>query len=370
VPKVATIDGEQCLYLQKGRCQTCKKTCQAEAIDFEQEDQIVEERVGAIVVAGGYDVFSKAEYGEYGYGKYPDVIDGLQFERILSASGPFQGKVRRPSDQKEPKDVVFITCVGSRDLLKGAPYCCKVGCMYTAKHTMLYRHRVHDGKAYVFYMDVRAGGKRYEEFVRRAITDEGATYLRGRVSKIQQEDGKLIVSGSDTLSGMQVEIRADMVVLACSVRPQPDIEEVARTFRVTTDEDGFLTESHGKLRPVETNTAGIFLAGACQGPKDIPDTVAQAGCAAAKVLTLFSSDTLTSDPVVVEVDDELCAGCGLCVQACSYEARVLDERTGVATVKEVLCQGCGACAGMCPNGATQLRNFRGRQIVEMVDSLW
>ena len=161
-----------------------------------------------------------------------------------------------------------------------------------------------------------------------------------------------------------------MVVLACAVRPQPDIEEVARTFRVSTDENGFLTEAHVKLRPVETNTAGVFLAGVCQGPKDIPDTVSQAGCAAAKVLALFSSDTLTSDPVVAEVDDELCAGCGLCVQACSYEARPLDKRTSVALVKEVLCQGCGACAAACPSGATQLRNFREGQIVEMVDSLW
>ena len=295
------------------------------------------------------------------------MIDGLQFERMLSASGPHRGAVKRPSDGKEPKEVVFIACVGSRDDSKRISYCSKICCMYTAKHTMLYKHRVHDGQAYVFYMDIRAGGKKYEEFVKRAIADEGAIYLRGRVSSVREEDGKLIVQGDDTLSGEQVVIAADMVVLACAMRPQRDAIEFTRMLRVGTDQDGFVAESHVKLRPVETSTAGIFVAGACQAPKDIPDTVAQAGCAAAKVMGLLSSDELEADPMVASVDEETCSACGLCVNACSYDARAIDPKKGIATVEDVLCQGCGACSAACPSGATDLKNFTKEQILDMVE---
>ena len=369
VPNIATIDKENCRYYRTGKCKVCQKFCQADAIIFDQEDEIVTEKVGAIIVAVGYELLPKDVYGEYGYGKYPDVIDGLQLERMLSASGPTKGEVKRPSDGEIPKEVVFIQCVGSRDESKGIPYCSKICCMYTAKHTRLYKHRVHDGQAYVFYMDIRAGGKRYEEFVKQAMTEEGAVYLRGRVSKVYPRGKKMIVRGTDTLSGMQIEIPADMVVLACAIVPVPGIEEFARTLRIGYDEDGFLAEAHVKLRPVETNTAGIFLAGACQAPKDIPDTVSQAGCAAAKVLGMFSEDHLTSEPIVAAVDEEICSGCGLCVKACSYDARKLDEKKRVALVEEVLCQGCSACASACPNGATVLRNFRNDQIIAMVDAV-
>ncbi len=368
-PKVATIDRESCRYYKTGKCKVCEKVCGPKAIRFDQEDEFVTEKVGAIVVATGYETLPRDVYGEYGYGRYKDVIDGLQLERMLSAAGPTGGEIRRPSDGNVPKEVVWIQCVGSRDESKGFPYCSKICCMYTAKHTRLYKHRVHDGQAYVFYMDIRAGGKRYEEFVKHAQVEEGTVYLRGRVSKVYERGDKLIVKGTDTLSGRQIEIAADMVVLACAIVPQIGTEELARKLRIGVGENGFLAEAHVKLKPVETNTAGIFIAGAAQAPKDIPDAVAQAGCAAAKVLGLLASDHLSSDPQVASVDEEICAGCALCVSACAYDARKLDEKTGIATVEEVLCQGCGACATACPSGATLLKNFADSQIMSMVDAV-
>ncbi len=368
VPNIATIDKESCRYYRTGKCKVCQKVCQAGAVVFDRDDEIITEKVGAIVAATGYELLPRDVYGEYGYGKYPDVIDGLQLERMLSASGPTKGQIVRPSDGEVPKEVVFIQCVGSRDDSKGISYCSKICCMYTAKHTRLYKHRVHDGQAYVFYMDVRAGGKRYEEFVKRAMTEEGAIYLRGRVSKIFPRGKKLMVRGTDTLAGRQIEIAADLVVLASAIVAAPGVDDIARKLRIAYDENKFFAEAHVKLRPVETNTAGIFLAGMCQAPKDIPDTVAQAGCAAAKVLGLFANEYLTSEPVVAAVDEEICGGCGMCIKACAYDARKMDERQHVAIVEEVLCQGCGACASACPSGATELRNFGTDQIVSMVDA--
>ncbi len=279
------------------------------------------------------------------------------------------GEIQRPSDGQVPKEIVFIQCVGSRDDSKGIPYCSKICCMYTAKHTRLIKHRVHDSQSYVFYMDVRAGGKRYEEFVKQAMVEEGAVYLRGRVSKIYPRGKKLIVRGADTLSGRQIEIAADMVVLASAIVSAPGMEELARKLRVGYDENKFFAEAHVKLRPVETNTAGLFLAGACQAPKDIPDTVSQAGCAASKVLSLFANETLSSEPVIASVDEEICSGCGLCITACAYNARKMDEKKHIAIVEDVLCQGCGACATACPSGACELKNFRTDQIVWMVDAI-
>jgi heterodisulfide reductase subunit A len=368
-PKVATIDRENCRYYQTGKCKVCEKVCGPKAIRFDQEDEIVTEKVGAIVIATGYETLPRDVYGEYGYGKYKDVIDGLQLERMLSAAGPTGGDIRRPSDGKAPKEVVWIQCVGSRDESKGIPYCSKICCMYTAKQTRLYKHRVHDGQGYVFYIDVRAGGKRYEEFVKHAQVDEGTVYLRGRVSKIYERNGKLIVKGADTLSGNQVEIQADMVVLACAIVPQHGTEEFARMLRIGIGENGFIAEAHVKLRPVETSTAGMFVAGAIQAPKDIPDTVAQAGCAASKVLNLFSKDTLTSEPIVASVDEELCSGCGLCIAACAYDARKMDDKKHVVVVEDVLCQGCGACRAACPSSSCELKNFRTEQFLSMVDAV-
>ncbi len=367
VPNIPVIDRESCIFYKTGKCKVCQKFCEPEAIDFEQQDEIIEEKVGAIVVATGFKQLGKDLYGEYGYGKYKDVINSIQFERLQSASGPTLGEIRRPSDGKIPKIVVFIQCVGSRDRSKGIPYCSSICCMYTAKHSMLYKHKVHDGQAYVFYIDVRAAGKGYEEFWARAVEEEGAIYLRGRVSRLFEKDGKIVVRGSDTLSGTQIEIEADMVVLASAICAHPSAIELAKKLRIPYDQYGFFTEAHPKLRPVETTTMGLFLAGACQAPKDIPTTVAQASAAASKVLGLLSQEHLSHDPITAVIDDEICSGCGLCVEACFYGAREIDGIKQISTVKEVLCEGCGACTVACPNGATQLKNFTKEQILSMVD---
>ncbi len=393
VPNLPVIDRKACTLFKarakgiaKKVCGKCAEVCTREAVDYDQQDSIVEEKVGAIVVATGYQLYQIGKeqasadikgYGEYGYGKIPDVIDGLQFERLASASGPTSGKILRPSDGKEPKTVVFLQCVGSRDPAKGIDYCSKICCMYVAKHTMLYHHKVHDGKAVVFYMDIRAAGKGYDEFTRRAIEENGALYLRGRVSRMYREGEVIKVFGMDTLSGQPIEIDADMVVLATAMRPQPEMKELAQKLSVSYDQHGFVNEAHPKLRPVETNTAGIYVAGACQSPRDIPDSVAMASAAASKILGLFSQEQLEREPVVARVDESICSGCFHCERVCPYGAVMHHEirnRKGelikiVAQVNEGVCQGCGTCQATCPSKAVELDGFRDTQIWAAINAL-
>ncbi len=384
VPNKPVIDTKNCTFFKTGKCKVCEKMCPTQAIRFEQEDELVTVDVGAIVLATGFKIMRTDQFPEYGYGKYKDVIDGLQFERIASASGPTAGVMKRPSDGKEPETVVFIACAGSRDCAKGIKYCSKICCMYTAKHAMLYKHKMHHGKAYVFYMDIRANGKGYDEFVRRAIEDDGVQYVRGRVSRIYEEDGKLIVKGADTLMGGQpVEIKADMVVLATAVQATDKQEELAQKLHVSYDEYGFFVEAHPKLRPVETNTAGIFLAGACQAPRDIPETVAQASGTAAKVVALFSQDELTREPLVAAVNRQAppiysnCVGCFLCQSACPYQAIEQEEirdRSGkliktLARINPGLCQGCGTCVAICRTKAIDIMGYTNEQIYAEIMTL-
>jgi heterodisulfide reductase subunit A len=390
VPNKPVIDRAHCTKFLNGKCGICQKICPVGAVDYTQEDTFIEEKVGAIVVATGYRLydFRNGEkdygiegYGEYGYGQYKDVIDGLQFERLASASGPTGGEILRPSDGKPPEKVVFIKCVGSRDCAKGLSYCSKICCMYIAKHAMLYKHKVHHGTAYVFYMDIRAGGKSYDEFVRRAIEEDGAVYIRGRVSRIYKRGGKLVVVGADTLlggtGGGRVEIEADLVVLATAMRPQYGIEALAQKLSISYDEYGFLSEAHPKLRPVETNTAGIFLAGACQGAKDIPEAVGQASGAAAKVLGLFSGDELEREPIVAHVNQSQCVGCFYCEQVCPYHAIEREEKRDkagnliarVAKVNAGLCQGCGACVATCRSNSIDLDGFSAEQVFSQIGGL-
>lgn len=379
VPNIPVIDRTVCTYYKNGKCKICVKVCGRDAIDFEQEDTILTEEIGAIIVATGYKLYTIDKkpadspiqgYGEYGYGQYKDVISGLQFERIASASGPTAGEMKRPSDGKEPKKIVFIQCVGSRDESKGFSYCSKICCMYTAKHAMLYKHKVHDGEAYVFYMDIRAGGKNYDEFVRRAIEEDGVNYIRGRVSRIYEENGKYIVKGEDTLAGLPVQIDADMVVLATAMVAQPESPKLAQILSIPYDKYGFLAELHPKLHPIETSTGGIFLAGSANSPKDIPECVAMASAAAAKTLVLFGSDMLEREPIVAKVDESTCIGCLYCKKVCPYNAIEIKEirnRNGeliktVAYVNTGLCQGCGTCNATCPSKSVQLLGFRDDQI--------
>lgn len=369
VPNKPVIDAEHCLWLRQKKCGICSKVCEIKAIDYEQKERVIEEKFGAIILATGYDLYSKKELGEYGYGKYKNIISGLEFERLNSASGPTGGEIRRPSDNKVPKEVVFIQCVGSRDPESAMPYCSKICCMYTAKHSILYKRKVTDGQAYVFYIDIRSGGKGYEEFVQQGIEEERILYLRGRVSKVFEDNDKIVVWGIDTLTGRKIEINADMVVLATAIVPRQDAKSLAKLFNISTDEFGFHKEAHVKLRPVESTTRGIFFAGCGQGPKDIPDAIAQAGCAANKVNALFSQDKLYSEPMIAQVSPELCRGCGLCVSACPYDAREIDPKKKIAKVKEALCQGCGACVSICPNKASKLKNMTMEQIFCMIDKL-
>ena len=377
VPNKPVIDKAHCTYFRTGKCKVCERFCEKKAIRFDQEDELIEVPVGAVVVATGYDLKQTDFFPEYGYGKYKDVVNGLQFERLASASGPTLGAIKRPSDGKTPETIVFIACAGSRDPAKGINYCSKICCMYTAKHAMLYKHKVHSGKAYVFYMDIRAGGKMYEEFVRRAIEEDEVHYVRGRVSKIYERDGKLIVKGVDTLlSSRPVEIQADMVVLATAMVAHKDAEELAQKLKVSYDGDHFLSEAHPKLRPVEMNTAGVFVAGACQAPKDIPETVAQASGAASKVTGLFSKDELQREPVVAKVNRcapplfSTCIGCFLCESACAYQAIEREEIRGrdgkliktVARINEGVCQGCGTCVALCRSKSIDLQGFTNEQI--------
>ncbi|GHT49115.1 heterodisulfide reductase subunit A [Bacteroidia bacterium] len=377
VPNKPIIDRANCRYYQTGKCQVCQKICPTGAIEFDKPDEFITEEVGAIVLATGFDVLKPDFFPEYGYGKYADVLTGLQFERLASASGPTLGEIRRPSDGTVPKKIVFIACAGSRDPAKGIPYCSKICCMYTAKHAMLYQHKVHDGESYVFYMDVRAGGKNYEEFVRRAIEEDGANYVRGRVARVYEKNGKLIVCGVDTLMGAeQVEIEADMVVLASAGVSNCGAEELAQKLHVSYDPYKFFAEAHPKLKPVETNTAGIYLCGACQAPKDIPDTVSTASGAAAKVIGLFSNAELTREPTIAVVNDSNCVGCFMCQTACPYQAIECEEiknRAGevirkVAKVNPGLCQGCGTCVSFCRSKSIDMQGFSNEQIFAEVMS--
>jgi heterodisulfide reductase subunit A2 len=393
VPNIPAIDRNNCA-LFKGRakgvkkvvCGKCAEACGRNAVDFDQQDSFVTEKVGAIVVATGYQLYSIGReqdsgilhgYGEYGYGLIPDVIDGLQFERLASASGPTGGEILRPSDGREPKTIVFLQCVGSRDPAKGIEYCSKICCMYVAKHTMLYHHKVHGGKAVVFYMDIRAGGKGYDEFVRRAVEESHALYLRGRVSSIRRNGDTIRVQGVDTLSGETVSIEADMVVLATAMRAQAGIATLAQKLSVSYDQHGFLNEAHPKLRPVETNTAGVFLAGACQAPRDIPDSVAMASATAAKVLGLFSKELLEREPLIARVDRLACTGCFHCERVCPYgavERKELRDARGrllrlVAEVNLGVCQGCGTCQATCPSKSVELDGFTDEQIFAAVNAL-
>jgi heterodisulfide reductase subunit A len=362
IPATYTLDIKACPGLLPIACGKCADVCKPKAIDYDMQPEILEEEIGTIIVATGYDLLDKEEMAEYGYGKYADVVDGLQFERLLSASGPTRGEVLRPSDHKVPKEVVFIQCSGSRDPELYCAYCSKICCMYTAKHAMLYKHKVHDGQAYIFYIDIRSGGKGYEEFVQRTLEEDNTLYLRGKVSKIFEEKGKIKVKGVDTLTGKEVEIDADMVVLAQAMRPSKGAEELAKKLKVAVDKDGFLSEAHPKLKPVESVTAGMFLA--AQAPKDIPEAVAQASGAAAKSITILSQEQLYHSPMVAEVTHNLCTGCGMCVDVCPYEAISLQNKK--AEVNEVLCEGCGTCQATCLRAAIQVRNLTPLQVHEMI----
>ena len=382
VPKVATIDANYCNMLKNGKCGVCSKVCTAGAIDYKQTDTIVEEKYGAIVVATGFNPIDVNKYGEYAYAQSKDVITSLEFERLTNAAGPTSGTLLRPSDGKHPHTIVFIQCVGSRCTPeKGKTYCSKVCCMYTAKHAMLTREKYPDTDVYVFYIDVRTPGKNFDEFYRRAVEDFGVHYIKGAVGKVSpQADGTLDVQASDLIMNEQLHIKADLVVLAAAIEPDKSARPLATMLTASMDTNDFFTEAHPKLRPVESPTAGIFLSGMCQGPKDIPDTVSQASACAAKVIGLLAKDKLTCNPCVAHSNENMCNGCSQCANVCPYgaityvekEFRMPDRTTKirrVASVNPAVCQGCGACTVTCPSGAMDLFGFSNKQIMAEVDAI-
>jgi heterodisulfide reductase subunit A len=369
IPACYTIDPEACIFLRTGKCgkaPACAGACPSDAVDFTQEARTRELEVGAIIVATGFEQFDARRKPEFGYGKYQNVFTGLELERLTSAGGPTKGEI--VLDGKAPQDVVLIHCVGSRDKLLGNEYCSRVCCMYLAKQAHLVKERLPDARVTVYYMDMRAFGKGFEEFYDR-VKDEGVFYRRGNPSEIYQQGGRLVVRVEDTLLGEMVEHETDMVVLGTGLEASESTRELAKILKMSLSADRFLLEAHPKLRPVDSTIDGVFLAGCCQGPKDIPDTVAQAKGAASAAIGLLASGKVKVEPGIAVVDPDRCTGCHVCQSLCPYSAPEYQEQKKVMQINEVLCKGCGACPAACPVGAIKMRLYTSEQIEAQVDAL-
>jgi heterodisulfide reductase subunit A len=371
VPNIPVIDAEHCTYFLKGKCRLCEEVCEVNAIDFEQEDEVVEVDVGAIMLATGFSVFDPTPIYQYGYKRLDNVITSLEFERLVNSAGPTAGNIVL-KDGSAPQSIAIVHCVGSRDK-NYHEYCSRVCCMYALKFAHLIKEKT-DAEVYQYYIDMRCFGKGYEEFYER-ISGEGVNCIRGKVGEVtdraisEEEKGKLVVVAEDTLLGSMIRVPVDMVILCVAMEPQPDMEAVARLFNISRSADGFLLEKHPKLDPVATTTDGVFIAGCCQGPKDIPDTVAQASAAAARVLAMISKGEVEIEAAVATIDENLCSGCKICSLICPYSAISFDEEKKVCRVNEALCKGCGACVSGCMSHAIDLRHFTNEQILAQVDGM-
>ncbi len=368
VPLTYTINMDHCI-----ECYKCVDACgPLQAIDFGQEEEEIELEVGAIIIAIGFKPYDPTQDEEYGYGVYPNVITGLEMERLLSAAGPTMGVVTRPSDLEEPKRVAFVQCVGSRSLRRN-PYCSRVCCMYSIKHARQLKEKHPEMDIYIFYMDVRAFGKGFEEFYEKTAREYEIQFVRGRVSEIVEDSvtQNLIVMAEDTMLGRPVELEFDMVVLATGLEPHETTEKIKEILRISTSPDNFLKEAHPKLRPVDTLSAGVFIAGACQGPKDIPDSVAQAKAAASGAAALLSKGKIRIEPIIASVNPNRCTACELCIQVCAYNAIDIEEtKMGrLAKVNSALCKGCGACAATCRCSAVDIKGFTDWQIISAIKAL-
>jgi heterodisulfide reductase subunit A len=371
VPLKYVIDDKKCLFLTKGKCgdePLCKKACAQGAINFEQKEEIIERKVGTIIVATGYDLMDPTAIYEYGYDTSPDVITTLEMERLISSSGPTKGEILRPSDQQKPKSITFILCVGSRDETQ-CTWCCRIGCMTALKQVYLLKEKLgEDVEINLCYNDLRSFGKGYEEFYRK-VRGFHTNMFRGQPSEVRPMKDGLKIDIYDTTTSKLFEIKTDLVVLVPAMMPRVDATEFARLIHLTLSGDGFFLEAHPKLRPVDTFVNGIFIAGCCQGPKDIQDTVSQASAAASRAATILSQDELEIDPLIAMVDEDACTGCGICIEICPYEARTLNERKHIAEVNDALCAGCGGCIAACPSNASVHKNFTKKQLLNMVDDI-
>ena len=371
VPRVPVIDDKSCMNFKTDGCKVCEDNCEAEAIDHSQEDRIKEIKVGTIIVSTGFDVFDSAEIPRYGYGRLPNVITALEFERLSHASGPTGGKLLK-KDGETPKSVGIVHCVGSRDE-NHQVYCSRVCCMYSLKFAHLVKEKT-EAEVCNFYIDMRSFGKGYEEFYKRLMSED-VDFIRGKVAEITDmvtspaEQDKLVVVCEDTLLGLVRRVPVDMVILSAGLKSGSDSDKLAKTFGISKGADGFFTEKHPKLAPVDTTIDGIFLAGACQGPKDIPDSVAQGAAAAAGALSLLDKGSIVLEPITASINEDLCGGCKICVANCPFTAVEYDGEKGVSVVIEELCKGCGTCAAGCPTGAAQQENFEDRQIFSEVQGV-
>ena len=372
VPNVPVIDTEHCVYFLKGTCRACERFCDLKAIDFEQPDKEVEVAVGAIIVATGYDAFDPSAITNYGYGRYDNVFTALQFERMCNASGPTGGKIVL-KDGSEPKNIAIIHCVGSRDK-NYHEYCSRVCCMYSLKYSHLIKEKIENAEVYQFYIDMRCFGKGYEEFYER-LSNEEVKFIRGKASEVtdrartEEEQGKLVVVAEDSLMSALIRVPVDMVILSTALEARSDAAAVARLFNISRSADGFFLERHPKLDPVATTTDGIFIVGCAQGPKDIPDTVAQASAAAARVLAMISQGKVEIEAATAVIDEELCSGCKICNLLCPYSAITFDEEKKVSRVNEVLCKACGVCVAACPSAAITGKHFTTEQIMAEIEGV-
>lgn len=375
-PKVPVIDSENCRYIKEGKCGVCAKICPADAINYDDKDDTLEINIGFIIVATGYDLIDLGSLPQYGWGRYENVLHSLQFERLLNAAGPTGGKILL-KDGSQPKSVAILHCIGSRDQ-NHAPYCSRVCCMYALKFAHLFRERCgEDAQVYNFYIDMRCFGKGYEEFYKR-ISEEGVHFIRGKVARIlpakevgdpEIPENQLVVESEDTLSNKLLRVGVDMVVLCPAMVPSKGTEQLTRILKVNRSEDGFILERHPKLDPLATLTDGIYVCGCAQGPKDIPDTVAQASGAAAKVVSILNSGKIAISPIIAHIEEEKCTGCRVCNSVCPFDAIDFKEEESISVVEEALCKGCGVCVAACPFGAIKMRHFTDTQIRAQIEGV-
>jgi heterodisulfide reductase subunit A len=367
VPGLPLIDSARCAYFLRGTCRVCERLCPINAIDFEQQDTVQEFNVGAIILATGFQLFDPRRAIQYGYGRWDNILTSLQFERLCHPSGPTGGKIVM-KDGREPERIAILHCIGSRDE-KFNRYCSRVCCMASLKFALSVKERTH-ARVLDFYIDMRAFGKGYEEFYERAQR-AGVIFVHGKGAEVIYRGGALLVKAEDTLLGRRVIVPVDMVILAVGMEPRQDAAEVARLFGIGRSQEGFFMEKHPKLAPVETSVDGIFIAGGCQGPKDIPDSVAQGAAAAASALALINKGMIDIQPIGAVVNPTLCSDCWLCLSECPYHAigRVPFQECMVAWVNEVLCQGCGVCVADCPAGAIVQPGYTDAQIFAEIEGL-
>lgn len=371
VPRIPVIDPESCLYFKKGVCRTCEKICPVNAIDFDQKPEVIEVKVGAIIIATGFEECDASIVPEYGYGRYPNVITGLQLERLISSYGPTGGKLIIPGLSREPKRVAIIHCVGSRDE-RFLRYCCRVGCMVGLKHAWYIKHSVPEAEVIIFADEIRATGKGFEEFYRRVRQIPGLYIVKGRASEVKgNPNGTLTVKAYDAALGYNISIDVDLVVLEVGIIASRGTKIIKDLLKLGSVDGGFLMELHPKLNPVETTVNGIYICGAATGPKDIPEAVAQASAAASKAISLLSKGYIESQPYVANVNEDLCSGCGICITVCPYNAIKIVEKKGrrIVNIDEALCKGCGSCVGSCPAKAVDIANIKLQQVEAVIEEL-